>query len=79
MCPHGSENQLYPGLHQKKHGQQDEEGDPAPLLCAGVASPAQLQPGVEPSVQERCRPVGDIQRRATEMIQGMEHVLYAAQ
>jgi len=25
--PHSPENQLYPGLHQKKRGQQGEEGD----------------------------------------------------
>ena len=34
------------------------EGDPAPLLCAGGASPGALCPDVESSVQERCGPVG---------------------
>ena len=52
------ESQLYPGLHQKKHGQQVEGGDPAPLLCAGEASPAVLHPDVESSAQERHGPVG---------------------
>ena len=33
-------------------------GDPAPLLCAGVASLGVLCPDVETSVQERHRPVG---------------------
>ena len=49
MCPHSPEGQPYPGLHQKKHGQQEKEGDPAPLLCAGETSPGVL---------ERCGPVG---------------------
>ena len=44
--------QNYPGLHQKQHD-QDERGDPAPLLCAGEASPGVLRPDVESSVQEK--------------------------
>ena len=55
MCP---ESQPYPGLHQKKCGQQGRGGDPAPLLCVGDASPAVLHPDVESSVRERQRPVG---------------------
>ena len=33
MCPRSPESQLYPGLHQKQHGQQGEGRDPAPVLC----------------------------------------------
>ena len=57
-CPHSSESQLCPGLHPKQHGQQGEGDDPAPLLCAGEASPGALHPHVEFSVQERHGPVG---------------------
>ena len=52
MCLHSPEGQLYPGLHRKKHGQQLEGGDPAPLLCAGEASPGVLCPDMELSVKE---------------------------
>ena len=45
--------QLYPGLHQKMHGQQVEGGDPAPLLCTGETSPGVLHPDEEFSVQKR--------------------------
>ena len=58
MCPHSPESQPYAGLHQKQRGQQGEGGDPAPLLCAGEASPGVLHPDVESSVQEGHRPVG---------------------
>jgi len=35
-----------------------QEGDPAPLLCAGETSPGVLCPDVESSAQERHGPVG---------------------
>ena len=53
-CAPTAQSQLYPGLHQKKRGQQ---GDPAPLLCAGETSPGALRPDVESSLRKRCRPV----------------------
>ena len=58
MCSHSPESQPYLGLHQKKHDQQVEGCDPAPLLYTGEASPGVLCPDVESSVQERCQPVG---------------------
>ena len=57
MYPHSPGSQLYPGLHQKRHDQKGEGNDPAPLLCAGEASPGGLCPDVESSIQERHRPV----------------------
>ncbi|XP_042744109.1 protein THEMIS [Lagopus leucura] len=50
--------QLYPGLHQKKRGQQYEGGDPASLLCSGETLPGVPHPDVESSAQERQRSVG---------------------
>ena len=58
MCPRSPESQQYLEPHQKKSGQQVEGGDPAPLLCAGKASPGVPHSDVESSVQERHRPVG---------------------
>ena len=58
MCPCSPESQSYPGLHQKKHGQHGEGGDPDPLLCAGETSSIVLCPDVETSVQKRCKTVG---------------------
>jgi len=58
MCPHSPEGQPYPGLNQKKCGQQGEGFDPASLLYTGEASPGVLHPDVESSVQERHGPVG---------------------
>jgi len=58
MHPHSPESQQYPELHQKRHGQQAEGGDPAPLLCAGETSAIVLYPDAESSVQERHRLVG---------------------
>ena len=55
---HDPESQPYPGLHQKKSGQQGKEGDPDRLLYAGETSAGVLCPHVESSVQERHGPVG---------------------
>ena len=58
MCPQSPESQLHPGLHKKQCGQQGKGGDPAPLLCAGVASSGVWHPDVKSSVQDRCKLVG---------------------
>jgi len=51
MCPHSSESQPQPGLHQKKSYQQAKGGDPVPLLCTGENPPGVLCPVMESSVQ----------------------------
>jgi len=53
---------LYPGLHQKKCGQQIDGGDPAPLL-SGEASPRVQCSNMESSAQERC---GSVRARPEE-------------
>ncbi|PKU39460.1 rna-directed dna polymerase from mobile element jockey-like [Limosa lapponica baueri] len=54
-CP---EDQSYSGLHRKKHGQQVEGGDSAPLLHSAETSPGVLQAALESPAQERHGPVG---------------------
>jgi len=43
-----SESKSYPGLHQKKHNQEVEGRDSAPLLRSGETSPGVLCPALEP-------------------------------
>ena len=47
------ESQPYPGLCEKKRGQQVKGNDPSLIFCVGEASPGILHPDVESSVQER--------------------------
>jgi len=68
MYAHGPECQLYPGLQQEKCSQQVEGGDSAFLLCSGETPPGVLHPALEPSAQERHRPVGARPEKATKMI-----------
>ena len=76
MCSCSPEIQLYPGLHPKQCGQQGERGDCVSLLCA-------VRPHLEHCVQ-RWSPqhrrdmdlFGCIQRNATKLTQGMEHLPY---
>ena len=58
LCTHNPEGQLYPRLHQKKHGQQVKGGDSVPLLCSGETTLGFLHWALEPSLQQRHGPVG---------------------
>ena len=70
MCPHSPESQPYPQLYQKKDVQLVKGGDPAPVrphleYCIQISSPQYRR---DMDLLER------IQRKATKMIQGMEHL-----
>jgi len=52
------EGQLYPGLHQKKRGQQVKGGYSDPLVCSVETPPGVLHPAPEPSAHERHGAVG---------------------
>jgi len=68
------EGKPYPGLHQKKRGQQVKAGDSARLLCSGESPPGVLRPALEPSAQEGHGAVGAGPEEATKMIRGLEHL-----
>ena len=70
-CSPGS--QWYSGFHQKRVAQQGKEYDCAPLFCPHEALSAVLCPSLGPPIQERCEALERVQRRATYMIQGLEH------
>ncbi|KAK4826905.1 hypothetical protein QYF61_012497 [Mycteria americana] len=61
-CARSPEGQLYPGLHQKKRGQQVEGGDSAPLLCSDETSPGVLRPALEPQHKKDMELLERVQR-----------------
>jgi len=66
VCPDSPERQLYLGLHQKNSGQQGKGDDPAPLFCAGEASPGVLCPDVSPEYMRDIDLLEHVQKRATK-------------
>jgi len=76
VCARSPEGQLYPGLHQKKHVQQVEEGGCAPLLRSGETPPGVLHTALEPSAQERHGVVGAGAEEGHKNYPGLERVSY---
>ena len=74
MCARSPESQLYSGLHQKKCGQQVKGGDSDPVLVG-----SHLEYGIQlwsPQYKKDMDQSEQVQRRATKMIMGVEHLSY---
>ena len=76
MCPYSPESQPYPGLHSKQHGQQGKRGDPAPLPCAVRFHLEHCVQMGRPQYRRDTELLEHVQRRATEIIPGPEHLSY---
>lgn len=70
MCSCSSESKLFPGLHQKRSGQQGEGGDCPSLLCPCESPSGELNPGLGPAIQER----RSCWRGSTKMIRRLQHL-----
>ena len=62
------------GCIKKRGGQQGEGGDCPPLLSSYEAPSGVLCPGLGPQYRNDVELLERVQRRATEMIRGLEHL-----
>jgi len=63
-------------MHPQQCGQQGEGGDSALLLHSGKTPPGVLLSALEPSAQERHKPVGMGPQEGLKNILGLEHLSY---
>ena len=76
VCSCSLGGQLCPGLEQKRDGQLREGGDCTPLLCPCESLSRVLRSSQGPQYSTDAELLERVQRRATEMTKGLEHLSY---
>ena len=74
MCACSPEGQLCSGLHSNGGGRQGEGDDCAPLRGSCEAPSAVLRPGLGPLYTKDMELLERVQRRATKMVRGLQHL-----
>lgn len=67
---------LYPGLHQKRDGQQRERGDCPPLLCPRDAPSGMLASRPQAHGNWKAAELLESIQRMAKMTEGLEHLSY---